>query len=330
MRSYDRLTAAFPSEGTNHVIAVKAEAAKADQVRTELTELSGRTQDNPLFANVAAPVIEVSADQRVTTLEIPTPAVAGTEDGERSLAELRDALVPATVGTVSGAEYAVGGDIAGNADYTENLADRMPIVIGFVLLLTFLIMAVTFRSLVVALTALVLNSLSAAAAFGTLTLVFQHTWAEGILDFHSNGTLVAWIPLFLFAVLFGLSMDYHVFVVSRIREAARTGVSTREAVAHGISRSAGVVTSAAFLMVSVFAIFATLSMNEMKQMGVGLAVAVLIDAMIIRVLVLPSLMALLGKANWWPGRIDRDAPTRASPIDDHSTEQLPAVVMPGR
>jgi RND superfamily putative drug exporter len=122
-------------------------------------------------------------------------------------------------------------------------------------------MAVTFRSLVVALTALLLNSLSSAAAFGTLALVFQHSWAEGILDFHSNGTLVTWIPLFLFVVLFGLSMDYHVFVV---REAVQGGMSTRDAVAFGISRSAGVVTSAAVLAAAVF-----------------------INAMIIRVLVLP-------------------------------------------
>jgi RND superfamily putative drug exporter len=328
VQAYDRLTSAFPSEGTNHVIAVKAAPDQAGSVRAALTDLSARTQDDPLFANVDAPAITVSADERVTTLDIPTTAKAGTDKGTRSLDALRTDLVPATVGAVRGAEYAVGGEIADNVDYTDNLADRMPIVIGFVLLLTFLIMAVTFRSLLVALTALLLNSLSAAAAFGTLTLVFQHSWAEGVLDFHSNGALVAWIPLFLFAVLFGLSMDYHVFVVSRIREAARGGLSTRDAVAHGISRSAGVVTSAAILMVSVFAIFATLSLNEMKQMGVGLAAAVFIDAMVIRVLVLPSLMALLGRANWWPGRIGRDTGSPISPIDDHSTEHLPTVVMP--
>ncbi|MFI7676489.1 MMPL family transporter [Actinophytocola sp. NPDC049390] len=328
MQAYDRLTSAFPSEGTNHVIAVKAGPATADAVRTALEDLSGRTQDDPLFANVDEPVIRTSADGRVTTLDIPTTAGIGTDEGERSLDALRTTLVPATVGTVSGAEYAVGGGIAENVDYTGNLADRMPIVIGFVLLLTFLIMAVTFRSLMVALTALLLNSLSAAAAFGTLTLVFQHEWAEGILGFHSNGALVAWIPLFLFAVLFGLSMDYHVFVVSRIREAVRGGLSTKDAVSHGISRSAGVVTSAAVLMVSVFAIFATLSLNEMKQMGVGLAVAVFVDAMVIRVLVLPSLMALLGRANWWPGRIRRDEASPISPVDDHPTEHLPTVVMP--
>jgi RND superfamily putative drug exporter len=328
VQAYDRLTSAFPSEGTNHVIAVKAAPDQAERVRSALTDLSGRTRDDPLFANVDAPSITVSADGRVTTLDIPTTAEAGTDEGKRSLDALRTGLVPATLGTVPGAEYAVGGGIATNADYTGNLADRMPVVIGFVLLLTFLVMAVTFRSLVVALTALFLNSLSAAAAFGTLALVFQHTWAEGVLDFRSNGALVAWIPLFLFAVLFGLSMDYHVFVVSRIREAVRGGLSTRDAVAHGISRSAGVVTSAAALMVSVFAIFATLSLNEMKQMGVGLAVAVFVDAMVIRVLVLPSLMALLGRVNWWPGGIKHDTVSPISPIDDHSIEQQSTVVMP--
>ena len=330
MQSYDRLTAAFPSEGTTHVIAVRAEPGQAADVRTELTELSNRTQDDPLFANVTAPAITVSRDQRVTTLEVPTPHDPGTAEAKQSLTELRTALVPATVGTVTGAEYAVGGDIARDEDYARNLKDRMPIVIGFVLLLTFVIMAWTFRSVVVAATSMLLNSLSAAAAFGAMTLVFQHTWAEGVLDFHSTGALVAWIPLFVFVILFGLSMDYHVFVVSRVREAAMSGMSTRDAVAHGISRSAGVVTSAAILMASVFAIFATLSMNEMKQMGVGLAVAVFIDAMVIRVLVLPSAMALLGRANWWPGRIRSDAPQPKSPIDDHPTEQLPAVIMQPR
>jgi RND superfamily putative drug exporter len=328
--AYDRLTAAFPSEGTTHVVVVRAEPSQAATVTARLTDLSNRTQNDRLFAKVTAPEIKVSRDQRVTTLALPTPYAPGTDGGTQSLTELREKLVPATVGTVRGAEYAVGGDIAGNEDYTRNLSDRMPIVIGFVLLLTFLIMAWTFRSLVVAATALLLNSLSAAAAFGVMTLVFQRSWAQGILDFHSTGSLVAWIPLFVFAVLFGLSMDYHVFVVSRVREAAMTGMSTRDAVAHGISRSAGVVTSAAILMASVFAIFATLSMNEMKQMGVGLAVAVFIDAMIIRVLVLPSLMAMLGKANWWPGRIRRDRPSPPHPIDDHPTEHLPVVVMPGR
>jgi RND superfamily putative drug exporter len=327
MRSYDRLTAAFPGEGVNHLVAVRAEPGQAAQVRAGLTALYDRTRHDPLYASAAAPDIQVSADGRVSLLDVPTRQAPGTDGATRSLEKLRAELVPATVGSVAGAQAAVGGSIASDTDYTANLSERMPVVIGFVLLLTFLIMLVAFRSLAVALTALLLNTLSAAAAFGTLVLVFQHTWAERILDFHSSGAIVAWIPLFLFAVLFGLSMDYHVFVVSRVREAARRGMPTKQAVGFGISRSAGVVTSAAIVMVSVFAIFATLSMNEMKQMGVGLAVAVFLDAMVIRVLVLPSLMALLGRANWWPGRIRRDAETR---IDDHPTEPMREIPQPVR
>jgi RND superfamily putative drug exporter len=331
MRAYDRLTEAFPGEGVNHVVAVRAEPGQAEQVRAGLTRLYDRTRNDPLYASVAAPEIQVSADRRVTLLEVPTRQKPGTEGATRSLEKLRSELVPRTVdsvgGSPDGAEAAVGGPVAWDVDYNRNLTDRMPIVIGVVLLLTFVIMLVTFRSLAIALTALLLNLLSAAAAFGTLVLVFQRDWAEGLLDFRGNGAVVAWIPLFLFAVLFGLSMDYHVFVVSRIREAVRRGMPTKQAVGAGISRSAGVVTSAAVVMVSVFAIFATLSMNEMKQMGVGLAVAVFLDAMVIRVFVLPSLMALLGRANWWPGRVEPPAGTR---IDDQPTERLPRIPQPMR
>jgi putative drug exporter of the RND superfamily len=334
MQAYDRLTESFPSEGVNHVVAVRAEPGQAGEVRTALGTLYEQTRDDPLYASVAEPVIRVSADQRVTLLNVPTTQRPGTEGASASLDKLRTRLVPANLDPVSGGEHAVGGQIAADVDSTGLLRDRMPLVIGFVLLLTFVIMFVTFRSVAVALTALLLNSLSAGAAFGTLVLVFQNTWAEGILGFHSNGAIVSWIPLFLFAVLFGLSMDYHVFVVSRIREAAQRGLPNKQAVAHGITRSAGVVTSAAMVMVSVFAIFATLSMSEMKQMGVGLAVAVFLDAMVIRVLVLPSLMALLGKANWWPSRIrHHDQPqfsTSIQPQDDHTIGAPHGVAQPVR
>jgi RND superfamily putative drug exporter len=171
---------------------------------------------------------------------------------------------------------------------------------------------------VVALTSIVLNLLSAAASYGLLVLVFQGTWAEGILGFHSMDAVVTWLPLFLFVVLFGLSMDYHVFVVSRIREAVLGGMSTKDAVAHGITTSAGTVTSAAMVMVGVFSIFATLSTIDMKQLGVGLAAAILIDATVIRAVVLPSAMTALGKANWWAPKFMRpkSAPRHAAPEAD--------------
>ncbi len=305
MQAYDRMTTAFPSTGTQHVVVVRAAAGQAGQVKATLDELAARAKTDPLFAHDRQPELTTSPDGTVTLLAIGTPYNTGTADGQRSLDRLRGDLVPSTVGQLSGVEYAVTGPIAGTGDYSQHVKEKLPLVVGFVLLLTFLVMAWTFRSVVVALTAIVLNMLSVAAAYGLLVLVFQHTWAERLLDFRSNHGVVSWLPLFLFVVLFGLSMDYHVFVVSRIREAIHAGVPNREAVAQGITRSAGVVTSAAVVMVGVFAIFGTLSTLDMKQLGVGLASAILIDATIIRAVVLPSLMTLLGKANWWAPRFMR-------------------------
>jgi RND superfamily putative drug exporter len=208
---------------------------------------------------------------------------------------LRTGLVTGAIHRVRGAEWAVGGDAATNMDYDAHSSDRLPWVIAFVIGLTMLIMGWVFRSVVIAVITALVNLLSAAAAFGVLVLVFQHTWAEGILGFHSTGAVINWIPLFTFAVLFGLSMDYHVFVLSHVREAAERGLSPRAAVREGIVRSAGTVTSAAVVMVSVFAIFASLHMVEMKELGLGLAVAVLVDAVVVRGIVLPSLLTLLGK-----------------------------------
>ncbi|MEV0648642.1 MMPL family transporter [Phytomonospora sp. NPDC050363] len=311
IQAYNRLTTAFPSEGNTHWVMVKADASQAEEVNAALTDLNARADADDLFAAEAEPRIEVSADGTVTTLALPVVWSTGTDGATDSLNELRGILVPETVGTVDGADYAVGGGIAGDIDYVEHQRAALPLVIGFVVLLTFLMMAVAFKSIVVAAVAAVLNMISAAAAFGVLVLVFQKTWAEKLLDFNSNGHVVTWIPLFLFVILFGLSMDYHVFVVSRIREAVQQGMTTRDAVAYGISRTAGVVTSAAIVMVAVFGVFASLSMVEMKQIGVGLSVAILIDATVVRIFLLPSIMTLLGRANWWPSKLGRLTPGTA-------------------
>jgi RND superfamily putative drug exporter len=299
MKAYDRLTAAFPSEGTTHEIAVKAPADQAPRVRAELAELVQRTKGDRLFAQDGLTKPETSKDGTVTRFSIATPFDGSSDEARQALSELRKDLVPQTVGKVPGAQYAVGGMVAADVDYAAHVKDKLPLVMGFVLLLTFIVMTWTFRSIVVAVTAIGLNLLSAGAAYGLLTVVFEGTWAEGILGFRSNGAVVSWLPLFLFVVLFGLSMDYHVFVVSRIREAVLRGVPTRQAISDGVTGSAGVVTSAAVVMIGVFSIFATLSTLDMKQMGVGLAAAILIDATIIRAVVLPSVMTLLGDANWW-------------------------------
>ena len=188
---------------------------------------------------------------------------------------------------------------SGSVDFSAQLAHSMPLVIGFVLLFAFFLLLFAFRSLVVPLVALGLNLLSVGAAYGVLVLVFQHNWADGILHFTSTGSIANWLPLFLFALLFGLSMDYHVFILSRIRESYDRGLSTKDAITDGIRSTAGVVTSAAAVMVAVFAIFATLSQVSIKQVGVGLAVAVLVDATVVRAILLPAVMTLLGERNWY-------------------------------
>jgi RND superfamily putative drug exporter len=300
-------------------------AGRTDEVKAALTDLAQRTQGDPLFAPPdGAPQISVSADGRVATLDVATPYAGRSDEARRSLEKLRSQLVPATVGHVAGAEYAVGGFVAENVDYAKHVAGKLPLVMGFVLVLTFFVMTWAFRSVVVALTSIALNMLSAGAAYGLLVFVFQRTWAEHLLGFTSMHAIVSWLPLFLFVVLFGLSMDYHVFVVSRIREAVRGGMPTRQAVGHGITTSAGVVTSAAVVMVGVFSIFGTLSTIDMKQLGLGLAAAILLDATVIRAVVLPAAMTLLGNANWWAPRFLRRRPTEPAPAPEPRRELVTA------
>jgi RND superfamily putative drug exporter len=216
---------------------------------------------------------------------------------------LRSQIIPATIGAVPGVSVAVTGETAGGADFATTIDHHMPLVLGFVVLLTVVLMLLCFRSLTVALTAIALNTLSVGAAYGAMTWAFQDGHLQGVLGFHSSGAIVPWVPLFLFAVLFGLSMDYHVFIVSRIRELVDRGYSTRDAVDRGIRSTASTVTSAAMVMVGVFTIFSTLGLLSMKQMGFGLAVSVLLDATVIRALLLPAVMTLLGERNWWLPRI---------------------------
>ena len=211
-------------------------------------------------------------------------------------------MLPATLGHLDGVQYAVTGQTAGTKDFNDLMKARMGCVIAFVLGLAFILLLATFRSIVIPLTAICLNLLSVGAAYGLLVLIFQHTWAEGLLGFTSNGAIVSWLPMFLFVVLFGLSMDYNVFILSRIKELRDNGATTEEAVSRGIRRTAGTVTSAAIIMVAVFAIFGTLHMVQMKQLGVGLALAILIDATVIRGILLPATMKLLGDWNWYMPR----------------------------
>jgi RND superfamily putative drug exporter len=244
--------------------------------------------------------VRINHDKTVAAVDIPLVGPGDDDVSFAALKTLRSDLLPATVGKLGDrVEYAVTGNTAGTKDFNDQMKSRLPFVFAFVLALAFLLLLLTFRSIVIPLKAIVLNLLSVGAAYGVLVLVFQHSWAEGLLGFNSNGAIASWLPLFLFVILFGLSMDYHVFIVSRVKELVDRGEKTEDAVLHGITRTAGAVTSAAAVMVGVFAIFATLSTIDIKQMGIGLAAAILIDATIVRAVLLPAAMKLLGDWNWY-------------------------------
>jgi RND superfamily putative drug exporter len=286
---------AFPGNATTAKVVVKT---------SDVGALSGTIDDFKKQAVASGKLfepIEVSthAGQGVVEIEVPVAGRGSDSASVAALHVLRDTVVPQTFGKVKGAETAVTGVTAQSVDFNDQLKKAVFPVLAFVLALAFLLMLTSFRSLTIAVTAMVLNLLSVAAAYGVLTLIFQDGVGLSLTGAHSKGPIASWLPLFLFVILFGLSMDYHVFVVSRIREAYDRGKSTRSAIAHGLRSSAGVITAAAVIMVGVFAIFATLSVQSIKQMGIGLAVAVLIDATIIRAILLPAVMALLGNANWY-------------------------------
>jgi RND superfamily putative drug exporter len=295
--SYERIQRAFPGAQTPAVVVVQARDVGAPAVRSGIADLERAALAS---GRMHAPIVPaVNADRTAEKVEIPLAGDGSNETSVAALATLRDRLLPQTLGHVAGVSYAVTGETAGTHDFNETTKQHWPLVFAFVLGLAFLLLLVTFRSVVVPLTAIVLNLLSVAAAYGALVWVFQRGHLQGLLGFHSNGAVVTWLPLFLFAVLFGLSMDYHVFIVSRIKELVDRGTPTGEAVARGISTTAGTVTAAAAVMVAVFAIFASLSTLEIKQMGVGLAVAVFLDATVIRGVLLPATMKLLGRWNWY-------------------------------
>jgi RND superfamily putative drug exporter len=301
VQTYRAMADAFPSEGTSATLVVKAASAGREQILAGLDRANAAALATGDFVDIGTDAVETSRDGRYAVLHLAMPYEESDKRADQAVQELRNSVAPAALGDLD-ASYAVGGGAAESLDYTEQSRSRLPFVIGFVLLLTMLMMAAAFRSLAIALVSTVLNLASVGVAFGVLTLVFQHGWFAGPLDFTSPGFVIEWLPLFVLVVLVGLSMDYHVFVLSRVREHISRGLPARLAVEQGISDTAGVVTSAAAVMVSVFAIFATLSMMEMKMMGVGLSAAILIDATVIRLVMLPAILLLLGDRAWWPSR----------------------------
>ena len=296
-QTYDRIAKAFPGVAASAEVVVKADDVTKPAVANAIHALQARATATKTAIDTTS--VDVSPDHTVATIDIPIAGKGTDNESIAALEKVRSALVPATVGKVPGVEAVVGGDTANTKDYNDLVKGNAPIVFAFVLGLAFLLLLTTFRSIVIPLKAIVLNLLSVGAAYGVLVLVFQHGWGESLLGFKSTGAIEPWLPLFLFVILFGLSMDYHVFILSRVREAFDRGMSTEDAVAHGIKTTASVVTSAAIVMVAVFAIFATLSSIIFKQLGVGLAVAILIDATLVRAILLPATMKLLGDRNWY-------------------------------
>jgi RND superfamily putative drug exporter len=239
------------------------------------------------------------AHGRGLIVNVPLAGNGSDNASTSALLTLRDQVLPATLGSVHGLSYAVTGNTASNYDWSATVHARTPIVLAVVCLLAFCVMLIAFRSILLPLISIGLNLLSVGAAYGLITLIFQDGHLEGLLSFTSYGAIADWVPLFMFVLLFGLSMDYHVFILSRVRERRLAGASTQDALVGGIASSAGVVTSAAVIMVAVFSIFATLSFVDVKTLGVGLAFAVLIDATVVRGLLMPAAMVLLGERCWY-------------------------------
>jgi len=296
VQDYNKVQDAFPGGATPAVVAIKGNAsdpalraAVADLKRQALA--SGKALD-PIYS-------ETSPNGNVTRVAIPLVGSGTDTTSNDALATIRTEILPATVGKVAGVEYAVTGDTAASQDWNEKMKSSAPLVFVFVLSFAFLLLLVSFRSIVIPIKAILMNLLSVGAAYGVLVAIFQWGWGANLLDFQRNGGIASWLPMFLFVILFGLSMDYHVFILSRVKEYFDRGLSTEQAVEKGIRSTAGVVTSAAVVMVFVFGVFALMPIIDMKEMGIGLAAAVLIDATIVRAVLLPATMKLLGEWNWY-------------------------------
>ena len=291
-QGYIALQRSFPEQTTDptHVLVVNS----SSDVRSRLERLNERLADDARFG----PSEIRSGRDNVLDLVVP---VGGDPAGERAVAAVRDVrerLVPQAFGGTA-ADPLVGGTTSENIDYFDGVTDPAPLVFAFVLGLSFVLLTIAFRSIAIALTAILLNLLSVGAAYGLLVLVFQHGVGADLLGFRQVETIEAWVPLFLFAVLFGLSMDYQVFLLSRIRERFDQTHDTRDAVAYGVASTARIITGAALIIVAVFAGFARGDLVMFQQMGFGIAVSLLLDATVIRSVVLPSVMGLLGDRIWY-------------------------------
>ena len=301
VQTADQIQRAFPTEPSPAQVVVTGRDLHGPAVAAAVTAL-GRTASatGPVRQPVTAAYV---ADGRAMIVSVPLAGDGTDTRSDAALLSLREKILPATLGKVGGIRWAVSGNTANNYDDIATLDSRTPLVLAVVAALAFLLLLLAFESVAIALISVGLNLLSVAAAFGIVTFIFQDGRLQSLLGYSSFGAIVSWVPLFIFVFLFGISMDYHVFILSRIRELRTRGASMRDAVVGGVAGSAGVVTSAAVIMVAVFSVLATLSIVQTKMLGVGLAAAVLIDATVVRGVLLPAALSLLGERAWSaPGR----------------------------
>ena len=328
LQTLDRVSQAFPQTPSPAQVVVTGKDVTGPGVRAAIGALQARAAAGGPDGAIREPITATPvAGGRGLVIDVPLAGNGGDTASNHALLTLRNQVLPATLGKVGGVSYAVAGNTAGSYDDTVALHSATPMVVAFVVGLAFLLLLVAFRSVAIPLVSIALNLLSVGAGYGLITLIFQDGRLQGLLGYTSFGGIIPWIPLFMFVLLFGLSMDYHVFILSRIRELRAAGASTREALVGGISSSAGVVTSAAVIMVAVFSILATLPIVDTKTLGVGLAAAVLIDATVVRGILLPAAMSLLGERCWYmppwlswlPGRrLDAGSPV-ATTAREHVT-----------
>jgi RND superfamily putative drug exporter len=296
VQTADLIQQAFPQAPAPAEVVVTGQDLTGPAVSQALVALQGRASGT---GPIRQPVTVTSLDGgRGLLVSVPLAGNGGDTASDNALLTLRNQVLPSTLGKVGGVSYAVAGDTAANYDFNQQLHDTVPIVIAVVAAFAFVLLAVSFRSLVIPVVSIVLNLLSVSAAYGLITLIFQDGRLQGPLDYTSFGGIINWEPLFMFVFLFAFSMDYHVFLLSRIRELRQGGARTKEALVSGISSTAGVITSAAFIMVAVFSVFSTLSLIDMKIFGIGMAAAILIDATVVRGILLPAALALLGERAW--------------------------------
>jgi RND superfamily putative drug exporter len=287
------------SAGVNDPLEIVIQGdAQSEQVKSFVQAFVAELRNEGAFGPAS---VSISPDNQLTVVEVATLADPNSEETVETIRHLRNTVVPDVFGDQAENVY-VAGAPASNVDFDQALIDRLPIVFGFVLGLSFLLLLVAFRSVVVPLTAILLNLLSVGAAYGLTVAVFQHGWGADLIGVTHTPVITSWIPVFLFCILFGLSMDYHVFLLSRIREHWDLSKNNEESIVVGLQSTGRIITGAALIMVSVFASFTLGRVAELQQFGFGLGVAVLIDATLIRTILVPAMMKLLGRANWYMPR----------------------------